>query len=54
MLRQQDHAAKIVQLASELDFAKQRYQDNIQKQQDERDAIINDRLKPKGKHMKRK
>ncbi|CAK1544882.1 unnamed protein product [Leptosia nina] len=54
MLRQQDYASKIVQLSSELDFVKQRYQDNLQKQREERDAVIQNRLKPKGKQMKRK
>ncbi|XP_045495422.1 39S ribosomal protein L52, mitochondrial [Colias croceus] len=53
MLKQQDYATKIVQLTSELDFAKTRYQDNIRLEQEERDNIIKNRLKPKGKFLKK-
>ncbi|XP_063363386.1 large ribosomal subunit protein mL52 [Cydia amplana] len=52
MEKQQDYASRIVQLSSELDFAKERYQ-NIQKaKEEERQRILNNRLKPKGGALK--
>ncbi|XP_063382296.1 large ribosomal subunit protein mL52 [Cydia fagiglandana] len=52
MEKQQDYASRIVQLSSELDFAKERYQ-NIQKaKEEERQRILNNRLKPKGESLK--
>ncbi|CAF4926011.1 unnamed protein product [Pieris macdunnoughi] len=54
MLRQQEYVTKIVELSAELDFAKQKYQDDNRKEADERDAIIKDRLKRKGKNLKGK
>lgn len=48
MLKQQGHASRIVELISELDFAKDRHQ-KIQKENEaERHRIISGRLKPKG------
>ncbi|CAG9561454.1 unnamed protein product [Danaus chrysippus] len=54
MLRQQDYARQIVESISEIDFAKQRYLDNIKAVEEERNKIINNRLKPKGKELLRK
>ncbi|KAJ0178101.1 hypothetical protein K1T71_005924 [Dendrolimus kikuchii] len=52
MLRQQDYAKKIVEMCSELDFAKQRYQNMQRAKEQERQNIISNRLKPKGKALK--
>ncbi|XP_038223528.1 39S ribosomal protein L52, mitochondrial [Zerene cesonia] len=53
MIKQQDYATKIVELTSELEFAKNRYQDKIRMEQEERDAVLRNRLKPKGKQLKK-
>lgn len=53
MLLQQDYATKIVTLCSELDFAKQRYQDMLNSKEEEKQHIIKNRLKPKGKAMRK-
>ncbi|XP_041987774.1 39S ribosomal protein L52, mitochondrial [Aricia agestis] len=52
MLQQREFASKIVELSAELDFAKKRYQDNLRAEQEERDSIIRNRLRPKGKALK--
>lgn len=54
MLKQQEFANQIVTLCSELDFAKQRHQDMLQAKERERQNIINNRLKPKGKALLQK
>lgn len=53
MLLQQDYATKIVTLSSELDFAKQRYQDILNAKEEEKQSIIKNRLKPKGKSLRK-
>lgn len=48
LLKQQEIAAKIVELSGELDFAKERHE-RLQKQaQAEKQRIIQNKLKPKG------
>ncbi|VVC95820.1 unnamed protein product [Leptidea sinapis] len=54
LLQHQQYAARIVQLCSEVDFAKTRYANKIQAAQDERDNILRNRLKPKGKLLNEK
>lgn len=54
MLRQQDYARQIIANISEIDFAKQRYFDNMKAAEEDRNNIINNRLKPKGKALLRK
>lgn len=54
MLKHQEYASKIVTLCSELDFAKQRHQNMLKAKEDERKAIISNRLKPKGKALLKK
>ncbi|XP_013188569.1 large ribosomal subunit protein mL52 [Amyelois transitella] len=54
MLKQRDFASKIVQLNSELDFAKDRYQNMVQSDAAERQRIIDNRLKPKGRALNKK
>ncbi|XP_023940928.2 39S ribosomal protein L52, mitochondrial [Bicyclus anynana] len=54
MLKQQNYANQIVTLCSELDFAKKRHQEILNAKEQERQDIINDRLKPKGKVMLKK
>ncbi|XP_050667243.1 39S ribosomal protein L52, mitochondrial [Leptidea sinapis] len=54
MEQHQQYAARIVQLCSEVDFAKTRYANKIQAAQDERDNILRNRLKPKGKLLNEK
>ncbi|KAL4721490.1 hypothetical protein ACJJTC_018371 [Scirpophaga incertulas] len=49
LMRQRELASKIVESISELDFAKQRYQDMLHAKEEEKQRIINNRLKPKGK-----
>lgn len=53
MLRQREYAKQIVELSAELDFAKKRYQDMLKAKEEERENIINNRLKPKGKMIKK-
>ncbi|XP_034831408.1 large ribosomal subunit protein mL52 [Maniola hyperantus] len=54
MLKQQEFANQIVTLCSEVDFAKRRHQDMVQAKEQERQDIINNRLKPKGNSLLRK
>ncbi|XP_073844870.1 mitochondrial ribosomal protein L52 [Musca autumnalis] len=49
LLKQQAMAAKIVTLNKELDMAKQRYQKLQQQEQEQRQKIMQAKLKPKGK-----
>lgn len=52
MLRNQEYATQIVDLCSELDFAKQRYQNTLRTKEQEREAVMKDRLKAKGNALK--
>ncbi|XP_045766791.1 39S ribosomal protein L52, mitochondrial [Maniola jurtina] len=54
MLKQQEFANQIVTLCSEVDFAKRRHQDMVQAKEQERQDIINNRLKPKGNALLQK
>ncbi|CAG4946596.1 unnamed protein product [Parnassius apollo] len=51
MLKQRDFASKIVELNSELEFAKTRHQKMLQAKEEEREEILRNRLKPKGKAL---
>ncbi|KAG6460638.1 39S ribosomal protein L52, mitochondrial [Manduca sexta] len=54
MLRQRQYAEQIVQLCSELDFAKERYQKMQLAKEQEKQQILSDRLKPKGSALYKK
>ncbi|XP_047534442.1 39S ribosomal protein L52, mitochondrial [Vanessa atalanta] len=54
MLKHQEYASQIVSMCSEVDFAKQRHQNAIRAKEEERQAIISNRLKPKGKALWKK
>ncbi|XP_075165963.1 mitochondrial ribosomal protein L52 [Haematobia irritans] len=49
LIKQQEIAAKIVTLSKELDMAKQRFQNLKQKEQEDRQKVMQAKLKPKGK-----
>ncbi|XP_013112560.2 large ribosomal subunit protein mL52 [Stomoxys calcitrans] len=49
IVKQQEIAAKIVTLNKELDMAKQRFQHLKQKEQEDRQKVMQAKLKPKGK-----
>ncbi|KPI97187.1 39S ribosomal protein L52, mitochondrial [Papilio xuthus] len=51
MLKQRDFASRIVELSSELDFAKTRHEKMIEAKEEERKTILSNRLKPKGKTL---
>ncbi|XP_013172074.1 PREDICTED: 39S ribosomal protein L52, mitochondrial [Papilio xuthus] len=51
MLKQRDFASRIVELSSELDFAKTRHEKMIEAEEEERKTILSNRLKPKGKAL---
>nr|NP_001299365.1 39S ribosomal protein L52, mitochondrial [Papilio xuthus]BAM20050.1 mitochondrial ribosomal protein L52 [Papilio xuthus] len=51
MLKQRDFASRIVELSSELDFAKTRHEKMIEAKEEERKTILSNRLKPKGKAL---
>lgn len=51
MLKQRGFASRIVELSSELDFAKTRQQKMLEAKEEERKAILSNRLKPKGKAL---
>ncbi|XP_005178355.1 large ribosomal subunit protein mL52 [Musca domestica] len=51
LIKQQTIAAKIVTLNKELDMAKQRYQQLQQQEKEQRQQIMQAKLKPKGKLM---
>lgn len=48
LMKQQEIAAKIVELSSELDFAKQRHERLKMQAQAEKQRILQNKLKPKG------
>ncbi|XP_075978819.1 mitochondrial ribosomal protein L52 [Anticarsia gemmatalis] len=52
--KQRDYASRIVELSSELDFAKARHQQMEQAKEKERQQIIANRLKPKGQALLKK
>ncbi|KAJ8715912.1 hypothetical protein PYW08_013197 [Mythimna loreyi] len=54
MLRQREYASKIIELCSEIDFAKERHNFMLAAKEDERKSIIANRLKPKGALLKAK
>ncbi|KAJ8713688.1 hypothetical protein PYW07_014058 [Mythimna separata] len=54
ILRQREFASKIVELCSEIDFAKERHNYLQAAKEDERKSIIANRLKPKGTALKAK
>lgn len=47
-MRQREMAARIVQLSSELDYAKDRYRTIQEKEVADKQAILDSKLKPKG------
>lgn len=53
MEKQQGYASQIVQLSSELDFAKERYKNMQVAEAEERQKILSNRLKPKGQKLKK-
>ncbi|XP_068618644.1 large ribosomal subunit protein mL52 [Battus philenor] len=54
MLKHRDFASRIVELSAELDFAKARHQKMLEDKELERQNIIRNRLKPKGKALLQK
>ncbi|CAH1638527.1 unnamed protein product [Spodoptera littoralis] len=54
MLRQREFASKIVEMCSELDFAKERYNYIEASKEQERQNVIANRLKTKGNALKKK
>ncbi|CAG9782084.1 unnamed protein product [Diatraea saccharalis] len=52
ILKQREYASKIVELCSELDFAKERHQKMLKMAAEERQRVIDNRLKPKGRALK--
>ncbi|XP_004931608.1 large ribosomal subunit protein mL52 [Bombyx mori] len=54
MQRQRQLAEQIVTLSSELQFAKDRYQKIQKEEQEKRQEILNNRLKPKGMMLQKK
>ncbi|XP_063701323.1 large ribosomal subunit protein mL52 [Culicoides brevitarsis] len=48
VMKQREYAGKIVQYIGELNFAKQRYQENINAAIQTRQEILKNKLKPKG------
>lgn len=47
-MQQREMAAKIVEFSAELDFAKDRYQKNLQAAEHSRQETLKNKLKPKG------
>ncbi|PZC78754.1 hypothetical protein B5X24_HaOG217212 [Helicoverpa armigera] len=54
IIKQREMAAKIVEMCSELDFAKERYQNMEAEKEQERQSILANRLKPKGTALNEK
>lgn len=54
MLRQREFASKIVEMCSELDFAKERYNYIEASKEQERQNVIANRLKAKGNELNKK
>ncbi|KAI5637479.1 39S ribosomal protein L52, mitochondrial [Phthorimaea operculella] len=54
MEKQQGYASKIVELCSELEFAKKRHQDTLRATEEERETIIRNRLRPKGSALEKR
>ncbi|KAJ2943575.1 hypothetical protein O0L34_g16684 [Tuta absoluta] len=54
MEKQRGYASRIVELCSELEFAKKRHQDIVRSKEEERDTILKNRLKPKGSALEKK
>uniref|UniRef100_A0A8D8XC03 Large ribosomal subunit protein mL52 n=1 Tax=Cacopsylla melanoneura TaxID=428564 RepID=A0A8D8XC03_9HEMI len=51
IMEQIEHAKTIVQFCKELDQGKQKYQDKLKAKEEEKDKIINSKLKPKGSEV---
>ena len=54
MIQQREYAAKIVELCTELDFAKERHKYMEAAKEDEKKSILANRLKPKGSALNAK
>lgn len=54
LLKQREYADKIVTQLSELNFAKERYSKIVQAREEERQALLNSKLKEKGVKLLRK
>lgn len=54
LMKQREWADKIVTQLGELDFAKQRYAKMVQAKEEERNAILNSKLKEKGAKLLKK
>ncbi|XP_052758988.1 39S ribosomal protein L52, mitochondrial isoform X2 [Galleria mellonella] len=53
MLKQREYAAQIVEMCAELDFAKERHQNLLKAEAEEKQKYIESRLKPKGNMLSR-
>lgn len=53
-MKQREWADKIVTQLGELDFAKQRYAKLVQTKEEERNAVLNSKLKEKGAKLLKK
>ncbi|KAI8425996.1 hypothetical protein MSG28_004974 [Choristoneura fumiferana] len=53
MEKQQGYASQIIELSAELDFAKERYTNMLAAEEEERQKILSNRLKPKGQKLKK-
>lgn len=54
MLKNREFASRIVELSAELDFAKSRHQQMLDAKEEEKQTILRNRLKPKGKALRKK
>ncbi|XP_028171193.1 39S ribosomal protein L52, mitochondrial [Ostrinia furnacalis] len=54
LLKQREYASKIVEMCSELDFAKERYQKTLKEEAQKKQRVIDSWLKPKGKALSKK
>lgn len=54
LIQQRELAKKIVQGIMEVDFAKQEYQRKLIATEEERQSILNSKLRPKGKFLTKK
>lgn len=51
IIKQQEIAAKILQLSGEIDFAVERHKQNLQLEKQQVETILKNKLKPKGKAL---
>lgn len=54
LMKQREWAGKIVEQLGELNFAKERHARMVQEKEDQRNAILNSRLKEKGVQLLKK